>query len=33
MYVSTNDNKKVPEKLTKVIGSKEIFEKSPASSV
>jgi hypothetical protein len=28
-----NENKKGLEKMTKVIGSKEIFEKSPASSV
>jgi hypothetical protein len=27
------EKKKVPEKMTKLIGSKEIFEKSPASSV
>jgi hypothetical protein len=33
MYVSLQDKKKAPEKMTKVIGSKEIFEKSPTSSV
>ena len=33
MYISMQDKKKAPEKINQLIGSKEIFEKSPASSV